>query len=218
MSRLKPGHSKHLLEAREASILDASKQRSSFSWRSPFGPVYQLPQLTIFLIAVLAPEDVFQRYPLASRFASTVRSSLLGIFNLADIKRFAESTDYPQVAWLVASLHWVWLPIAFVISVLIFEYVHAQEEYVVWRFSRGDDGRVGWKDLKIVLCGLLLFPAALVILSMVAGGWSMVPGLTTNSRLGMGLLFWIGFWIAGVMLNATYILVRAFFDINLRGK
>lgn len=218
MSRLKSSQNKHQLDVHEARILDASKQRSSFSWRSPFGPVYQLPQLTIFLIAMLAPEDVFQRYPLAARFASSVRGALLGIFDLADIKRFADSTDYPQVAWLVSSLHWVWLPIAFVISVLIFEYVHAQEEYVVWRFGRGDDGRVGWKDLKIVLSGLLLFPAALVILSMVAGDWSMVPGLTTNNRLGMGLLFWIGFWIAGVMLNATYILARAFFDINLRGK
>lgn len=195
-----------------------SKLPSGFSWRSPFGPIHQLPLLAIFIVSLFAPEDIFQRYPSTARFASSVRDVLLKIFDLADINRFAESTDYPQVALLVCALHWTWLPIAILISTCIFEYVRAREGYAVWRASRGGDGRVVWLDLKIAVGGLLIFPVVLMVLSMVGGDWSMTPGLTTKNRLGMGLIFWVGFWIAGLMINATYILARAFIDINLKGK
>lgn len=201
----------------QKKVLDASKGRSVFSWRGPFGPVHQLPLLSIFLVSILTPEDVLQHHPAAARFSSFVRETLLRIFDFADIKHFADSTDYPEVALLVCALHWAWIFIAAFMSALIFEYVRVREGYVIWRARRGGDGRVVWQDLKVVIAGLLLFPSALMVLTMVGGDWSMAPGLTTNNRLGMGLMFWAGFWSAGLMLNATYIFIRAFIDINLRG-
>ena len=201
----------------EKQILEEAKLRSNFSWRSLFGPIHQIPLLAIFLIAIFAPKDVLQSYPLAAWLASSVRYALLNIIYLADIKRFADSTDYPQVALLVCALHWAWLPVSVLINVLIFEYVRYREGYVFWRFSRGGDGSIQWKDLKAAI-GSLLFPLGMLVLTMMPGDWSMTPDITTGSRFGMGLLFWIGFWFSMGAFSLIYDLIRIFFDINLRGK
>ena len=182
------------IDKQHRDVIGAPNLNSISSWRSPFGPIYQIPLFIIFLIALCAPDDVLQRYPFTAWFALAVRGILLSIFSLADIKNFADSTDYPQIALLVCALHWVWLAFALVITALISDYVRAREGYVFWRFSRECDGRVGWKDLKIVFVGLLLFPTVLFVATMVPGDWSMIRGLTTKNRLGMGLLFWSCFW------------------------
>lgn len=203
---------------REHQILEAAKRRNGFSWRSPGGPVYQLPLLAIFCVAVFAPEDVFHRYPLAGQFADMVRRALLGALSIADIRRFADSTDYPQVALLVCALHWAWLPVAAFVQVGIFEFVRMREGYVVWRHSRNGEGRIGWADWKLLLLSAATIPVLLAVATMVPGDWSMAPGLTTRSRLGLGVLLWIIFWLAGMALASSYAFVRIFIDINLRGK
>jgi hypothetical protein len=205
-------------EEQELLLIEASQIRSNFSWRSPFGPLYQLPLLAIFLVGIFAPEDVLSRYPLAAWFAGLVRSTLLQVSDYADINNFATSTDYPQIALLICALHWVWLAVSVFLSAVIFEYVRAREGYVVWRFGRNGKGSVGWADLKMLIGGLVLFPSALIVLTMIPGDWSMTSGLITTNRVGMALLFWIGFWISAVVIGTIYPTLRAFIDINLKGR
>lgn len=202
----------------EQRLIAEAGKRNGFSWRSPGGPVFQTPLLLIFLLAILAPGDILDRYAAGRHFAQAVRSRLLEISPLLDIGRFADSTAYPQVALLVCALHWAWLPFSVLISAGIFEYARAREKYVVWRHIRGDDGRIKWKDLGICLAGAGFSVPTVIILTMVPGDWSLAAGLTTESRLGLGLMMWAGFSVCGVMLGLFYPVLRMFVDINLRGK
>ncbi|MBG9390403.1 hypothetical protein I5803_20400 [Caenimonas sp. DR4.4] len=205
-------------EISDMHLIARARSRGGLSWRSPGGPIYQCPLLLIFIVAIAAPEDVVRRNQMVGRFTASIREVLMSLFAGADIGRFSESTKFSEVALLVCALHWTWLIISIFATAIIFEVVRAKEGYVVWKYLRGGGGRLGWRDLWLVLGSVMVCPAALLALTASPGDWSLVKGLATDSRLGFGLLLWAAFWVSGIALGFVYPSARAFIDINLKEK
>jgi hypothetical protein len=191
----------------------------AWSWLSPVGPLTTIPILLVFAIGLLVSENVLDASPIAALLAKAAHNSLLAISRFADIGNFSRSTNYPQVALLVSSMHWLLLPIQTLGMIALTEIGIKEGKWHLWKSTRSGVGRVGVADLKLVLIGLPLLFGALIVATMVPGDWSILRGgLTTGSRLGMSTVFLVVFWVTALACNGVYAIGRAFIDFNIRGR
>lgn len=197
---------------------DLTPSMRAWSWRSPVGPLTTIPILVVFLTGLLVSQTILDESHIASITVRFVRGILLKISSMADIDRFASSTEYKQVALLTTCLHWALLPIQSFAMMALTELGIARGNWRMWKATRGGNGRVGLADLKVLLVGLPLLFGSLVVATMVPGDWSLIQGLTTRNRVGMSVLFLTIFWVTALAINGAYAIARAFVDFNLRGK
>lgn len=150
-----------------------------------FNPLALFLWLMPAAVALFAPLDVLDRYP----FAATVVDNMVQC--LPALRGHAAATKFPQVALLHATLLLLFLG---PLTLLHWAYMH----YAQWKRRT-----VGLRDrfrrdrvilLKVVL-GSILFTAGLFLQFLVLhGDWSVTPGLATESRLGLAVMFGVHMW------------------------
>lgn len=187
-------------------------------WRSQLGPLVTIPQILIIAAAIGSPLNILDRSPSLAATVSLARRFLLDVNELADIARYADSTAYPQVALLVCALNWLWLPFSVVLLFLITEVGIARTNWNIWKRTQPTGGMYLLKFAGKMLAGTGVFTLAAIFATMTPGDWSLTNGITTNSRYGLGLLTSGVFFFLAQFVNGIYMALRAFIDLQIRGK
>ena len=189
-----------------------------WSWRSPVGPLVTVPFFLIFIVAVFAPINVLDESGFANWIGNVGRKTLLRVNDLADLKSFADSTAYPQIALLISAMHWMLLPITLITLLILGEIGVREDRWQMWLRTRGGIGAINFKEVQVIMAGLLIFCIASVVATIVPGEWSLARGLTTQSRVGMGAMLGLVFFGLSQIMNGAYVLLRAFIHFNVKNK
>jgi hypothetical protein len=150
----------------------------AFSWMGSLSPLFLVPIACVVLIALLAPNNVLDQWPLAKVFTNWM------LKNLPFMNRHADSTNYPQVALLVNCLTVFFIPTLGVIwliqSVVNYKYLLKR--------NKATKAVTASKHLFIVLFGPPCFFTVIYFLVGLAGDPSWAKDFTTSNRWGIALL------------------------------
>lgn len=188
------------------------------SWRSMLGPLLTIPKLLIVLTALFSPLDVLDRYPSLAAIAGQTRNFLLDINMFADIARYADSTAYPQVALLVCALCWLWLPFSVALLVVLSEIWIAQTNWSIWKKTLPFSGMKLLRHATNTMIVVVILAVCAASATMIPGDWSLADGITTNNRLGLGLITSGIFFFLAQSISGLYLAFRASIDLHIRGK
>lgn len=174
------------------------------SWTGPVGPLLVAPVIGIVAVALFAPLDVLDLWPLAKLFTDAMVASMPWLSGHAD------STSYPQVARLtwcaaVALLPWttaVW------IAQSIFNYPRLLA-------NQRRNRTVSWRSALFVLFGaipVMLIGAGLAI--GLPGDPSWATGLTTGHRGALAFMAGSLVYGGGMVLGGAPLMFRLLIDLR----
>jgi hypothetical protein len=177
-----------------------------FTWMGAYSPLLIVPLLLLIAVAMFAPDNVLDVWPLAKTFTDFMGSKLSWIGN------HAQSTSYPQVALLIACLTVVLLAwttcVFFVQSAVNYPTLLArQKQYrtVTWPLALG-----------AVLIGIPLFVFCTAFAFALPGDPSFAKGFTTSSRAGLLVVCFGLSYAGGLVIGGTPMMFRALIDLDLR--
>lgn len=177
-----------------------------FTWMGAYSPLLIGPLLLLIGVAMLTPDNVLDTWPLAKAFTSFILSRLSWIGN------HAQSTNYPQVALLMACMT-VFL-IAWVSGVFLLQSVvnypkllSRQKKYrtLTWPLALG-----------ATFIGIPLFIFSTVFAFALPGDPSWAAGFTTSNRAGLLLLCFGLSYGGGLVIGGIPMMFRALIDLDLR--
>jgi hypothetical protein len=197
----------------DADYEDARNSRASkpraippFSWMGAYSPLLICPLLLLIGVAMFTPDNVLDIWPLAKAFTNFMMSRLSWIGN------HAQSTNYPQVALLIACMTvclMAWTSCVFFVQSVV-NYptlLKNQRQYrtVTWRLA-----------LLAAFVGVPLFIFAAIFAFAIPGDVSWAKGFTTTSRAGL-VFIGCGFvYAGGLVIGGIPMMFRALIDLDLR--
>lgn len=182
----------------------------AFSWRGALAPHVIAATLAPLFLAVALPGDVLERLPVLA----ALLDSLTEVF--PSLLRTAEATVFPQVALVV--LLSVIVGYAIVAFHFVWASLHVNRKVISARF-RASGSTSPIKLTSVAIVGLVMSVGGLWAFVALPGDPSFAEGLTTRSRVGLGLLSSVLVWILGLLFGgAVSQLKLAIFDFAGRGS
>lgn len=179
----------------------------AFSWRGALAPHVLVASLLPLVLALSLPLDALDRWPWLMSLIEPVVAAL------PQLLATAKATAFPQVALVVYGsviAGFVIVASHFLVSGLIVNYRVALIRYRALRFASSSQ----------LLLYAVLSPAvslgSLCVFLMWPGDPSIAEGLTTASRLGLGLFAGIVVWVLGLGFGGGPTLIRLFIDVYVR--
>ncbi len=178
----------------------------AFSWMGSLSPLFLVPIACVVLIALFAPNNVLDQWPLAKVFTSWM------LKNLPFMNRHADSTNYPQVALLVNCLT------VFLILPLGIVWLTQGTVNYPRNLARNRATKVltVQKHLFIIFIATPFICAMLYVMVGMAGDPSWAKGFTTHQRSGLAALSGLTIWLYSMVIGGWPLLVRLFIDLHLR--
>jgi hypothetical protein len=176
-----------------------------FTWMGAYSPLLMGPLLLLIGVAMFAPDNVLDTWPLAKVFTSFVGSKISWIGN------HAQSTHYPQVALLIACMTvslLTWTTGVFFIQSIV--------NYPTLLDNQRQYRTVWWRTLLIVLACVPLMLLILLFAFALPGDPSWAKGFTTASRAGLVFLCLGVCYGGGLILGGWPLYVRMLIDLDLR--
>jgi hypothetical protein len=160
------------------------------------------------LAALFAPIDALDLWPWARRFTEWMQRLL----PFMPLRGHADSTTYAQAALLthcltlailpMTSLVWLWQ------SIVNYPYLLLRRQ------------AIGPMEVKLHLLMLLvgppLFLGAVYFFVALAGDPSFARGMTTNNRVGFGLLTFLASYCTSLVLGGQLLNIRLLVDMHIR--
>jgi hypothetical protein len=178
-----------------------------FSLRGALSPLLWIPVVLSASITLFAPDNILDVWPAAQRFVDWVQ----GMVPFMNMRAHADSTTYPQVAWLTHSMTVVLVPTLSLVWLW-----QSIVNYPILLARRRGLGRLTLKQhLAILVCAPLILGGIYVLIA-IPGDPSFALGFTTRSRGGLAFLS-LGFQYPGTLvLGGQLISFRMFIDTYLR--
>jgi hypothetical protein len=173
-------------------------------------PLLLIPMAIPALVALFAPLDVLEVWPAAHRFAQWVQQ-LLPFINM---RGHADSTLFPQVAWLAHSC-----TVTVIAIMALVWFWQSMVNYPRLLARRRALGPLTIKQhIFITAVGPPLFLGAVYVLVAVPGDPSWGHNFTTHSRAGFAFMS-VGIAYCGsAVLGGQPLVIRLFIDQYLKGK
>jgi hypothetical protein len=176
-----------------------------FTWMGAYSPLLIVPLLLLICVAMLAPDNVLDIWPVAKAFTELMGKHISWIGN------HAQSTNYPQVALLIACMTvglLVWTSLVF--------FVQSVVNYPTLLDNQRQYRTVWWRTLLIVLACVPLMLLILIFAFALPGDPSWAKGFTTASRAGLVFLCLGVCYGGGLILGGWPLYVRMLIDLDLR--
>ena len=179
-----------------------------FTWMGAYSPLLIGPLLMLIGVAMFAPDNALDVWPIAKAFTSFVGKHISWIGN------HAQSTTYPQVALLIACMTvclLVWTSCVFFVQSMVNyqQLLERQRKFrtVTWKLAFG-----------AALLGIPLFVLATIFVFAIPGDVSWAKGLTTTSRGGLIFLAFGAVYGGGLVIGGIPMMFRALIDLDLRKR
>jgi hypothetical protein len=178
----------------------------AFTWMGACSPLLIGPMLLLVGVGIFAPVDVLDAWPFAREFTSLLSNNLIWIGN------HAESTNYPQVALLIACMTvcaFVWTSCIFFLQSII--------NYPTLLRNQRQHRTIKWSAaLLIVFCITPIVILSLFFAFAIPGDLSTAEGLTTRSRAGLLVICLGVVYGGGLVIGGIPLVVRLLIDLDLR--
>lgn len=178
----------------------------AFSWLGSLSPLLLGPIAVLVLIALYAPDNVLDQWPIAKSFTTWMQ------VKLPFINRHADSTNYPQVALLVNCLTVALVPILALVW-LVASFVNYPKLLARNRVTKQLNVKT---HLFIIFFGIPIFLGATYFMVALPGDPSWAKGFTTNRRGGLAFLSCIMLWLTSAAVGAFPLSIRLFIDLHLK--
>jgi len=178
----------------------------AFSWMGSLSPLLLAPMLLLVLIALFAPANVLDQWPVAKAFTDWMQ------VKLPFINRHADSTSYPQLALLVNCLTVALFPVLSLVW-LVQSFVNYPKLLARNRATKRLDVKT---HLFIIVISLPFTAVMLYVMVGVAGDPSWAKGFTTHNRVGLAMLGAGMLWGMSMLLGGWPLLIRTFIDLHMR--
>ncbi len=178
----------------------------AFSWLGSLSPLLLGPVLVLVGVALFAPDNVLDQWPLARAFTNWMQTKL------PFINRHADSTSYPQLALLVNCMTVALIPVLSLVW-LVQSFVNYPKLLARNRAMRRLDAKT---HLFIIFFGVPIFLAAIYFMVALPGDPSWAKGFTTHRRWGLALLSALGSYLSSMAAGGFFLSVRLFVDLHLR--
>lgn len=178
----------------------------AFSWMGSLSPLLLGPVALVVVIALFAPDNALDQWPLARIFTNWMQ------LKLPFIDRHANSTSYPQLALLVNCLTVALIP--------VLSLVWLTQSFVNYPKLLARNRTIKQLDVKKLL--LLIFVGSPFMLTMVyvmvalPGDPSWAKGFTTHRRGGLTFLCSVMLYGTSMILGAFPLSIRLFIDLHLK--
>ncbi len=177
-----------------------------FTWMGAYSPLLIAPLLLLVSVAAFAPDNVLDAWPSAKGFTSFMASKFSWIGN------HAQSTNYPQVALLIACmtvclLGWT-ICIFFVQSTVNYPFLLARQKKcrtIKWSLA-----------IAATFIGVPLFVSCIALAFALPGDPSFAKGFTTGSRIGLLIVCFGLSYGGGLVIGGIPMMFRALIDLDLR--
>jgi len=180
----------------------------AFSWLGVLAPHVLVASLLPLVLALSLPLDALDRWPWLMKLIEPV------VATLPQILATAKATTFPQVALVVycsVLAGFVIVALHALVTGLIVNYRPALIRYRALRHLTARQLLL-WAAL-----GPVITLGSLYVLLMMPGDPSFAEGLTTKSRVGLGLLgSAFGVWGCGLAFGGAPTLIRLFIDVYVR--
>lgn len=192
------------------SPLEAPLPISPFSLTGALSPLLLFPMAIPTLIALFAPLDVLEAWPSANRFTQWVQQML----PFVNMRGHADSTLFPQVAWLAHSCAVAVIPIMALVWLW-----QTMTNYPRLLARRRALGALTIKQhVFMTLLGPPLFLGAMYAFIVIPGDPSWGHNLTTHSRVGFAFLTTCLIYPGTAILGAQPLVIRLFIDLYLKNR
>lgn len=172
--------------------IEGLRYQKAGPWRFALATWF-VPPVIVCLIAIFAPSDILRISPVLAAFCNW----MVQLFPFLDLH--ASSSDFPEVTLFVKCLSFAMQPLMWLTG---FWYPWLQRRLIVIRVKLGLV-----KQVPLWMPAFLVFVAVPLIASdyLIAGDPSFAKGLTTASRLGLGLGEASGLWVHGLASGGMFI-------------
>lgn len=178
----------------------------AFSWLGSLSPLLLGPIALLVLIALFAPNNVLEQWPVAKAFTNWMQAKL------PFINRHADSTTYPQVALLVNCLTVALIPLLSLVW-LVASFANYPKLLARNRATKA----LGWqKHLFVIFFATPFILAMLYVMVGISGDPSWAKGFTTHHRGGLAFLNGGMLWGMSMVFGGWPLMVRLFIDLHLR--
>lgn len=180
----------------------------AFSWRGVLAPHVLVASLLPLVLALSLPRDALDRWPWLMSLIEPVVAALPQL--LATVK----ATAFPQVALVVycsVIAGFVIVASHALVTGLIVNYRAALIRYRALRHL------ASWQLLLYAAIGPVITLGGLYVFLMMPGDPSIAEGLTTASRVGLGLFSGaFAVWGCGFAFGGAPTLIRLFIDVYVK--
>lgn len=180
----------------------------AFSWLGVMAPHVMVASLLPLVLALGLPLDALDRWPWLMRLIEPTLAAFPRLLATA------KATVFPQVALVVycsVIAGFAIVALHALITGLIVNYPRALIRYRALRFASP------WQLLLYGTLNPVITLGSLYVLLMMPGDPSFAEGLTTKSRVGLGLLSSaFGVWGCGLAFGGAPTLIRLFIDVYVR--
>jgi len=187
---------------------DLPPPTAAFSWLGVLAPHVLVASLLPLVLALGLPLDALDRWPWLMKLIKPVVAAL------PQILATAKATAFPQVALVVycgVIAGFVIVALHALVTGLIVNYRPALIRYRALRHLTAR------QLLLYAALGPVITLGSLYVLLMMPGDPSFAEGLTTKSRIGLGLLSGVfGVWGCGLAFGGAPTLIRLFIDVYVR--
>jgi hypothetical protein len=177
-----------------------------YTWTGAYSPLLTVPLLIFICVALFAPDDVLDVWSVARWFTNYM------VTKFQWIGSHAQSTNYPQVALLIACMTiflMIWnICIVFVQSVLNYPKLLLRQQQcrtLSWRLALG-----------ATIVGIPLFVFSTGLAFALPGDPSWANGLTTTRRAGLLLVCFGLSYGGGMVLGGIPMMFRALIDLDIK--
>jgi len=178
-----------------------------FTWLGAASPLLVVPLLLLMGVAMFAPHNVLDVLPIAKAFTTRMGESLMWIGN------HAQSTNYPQVALLMACMTvciLVWESVVFFLQSLV--------SYPTLLQKQQRHRTVTWRQALLVASCVPVIILCTISAFAIPGDLSSAQGFTTTSRAGLTFLSVGLAYGGGLVIGGSPLLVRLLIDLDLRRR
>lgn len=190
----------------ESSAIQRPPPIPPFTWMGAYSPLLIVPLLMLIGVALFAPDNVLDVWPYARSFTNTIGSRLSWIGN------HAQSTNYPQVALLIACLTvclLAWTTCVFFVQSI----VNYQKLLLRQRMHR----TLTWGLVfGATFVGIPIFVFGVATAFALPGDPSWAQGFTTGSRIGLLIVSFGLSYAGGLVLGGIPLMFRALIDLDLK--
>lgn len=190
------------------SPLEVPPPISPFSVTGALSPLLLIPMAVPAVVALFAPLDVFAAWPGASRFTLWVQHML----PFVNMRGHADSTLFPQVAWLAHSGTVTVIP--FMALVWLWQTMTNYPRLLARRRALGP--LTVRQHLLMTLAGPPFVLALIYAFISIPGDPSFAPGFTTHSRIGFAFVSVVLVYLTSLVLGGQLLAIRLFKDLHLR--
>lgn len=195
-----------LVDDAESSDGRRSPPIPPFTWMGAYSPLLIVPLLMLIGVAMFAPDNVLDAWPYARSFTNAVGSRLSWIGN------HAQSTNYPQVALLIACLTvclLAWTTCVFFIQSMV--------NYRKLLMRQRAHRTLTWGlAIGAFFVGIPMFVFGVALAFALPGDPSWALGFTTGSRTGLLIVSFGLSYGGGLVVGGIPMMFRALIDLDLK--